>query len=80
MIDIKQPELNVVMEMDMGGLPTVVPAECILYFNPDCFMRRWTSAICAETEAVGVPIGIKQKSAVHFGGVERLDILSLGDT
>jgi hypothetical protein len=48
-----------------------VPAECILYFNPLFFIRRWTSAISAETEAVGVPIGMRQKSAVHFGGVAR---------
>lgn len=30
-----------------------------------------TSAICAETEAVGVPMGTRQKSATHFGGVAK---------
>jgi hypothetical protein len=42
-----------------------------LYFRPPFFIKRWTSAICFETEAVGVPIGMRQKSAVHFGGVAR---------
>ena len=28
-------------------------------------------------DAVGVPIGIKQKSAVHFGGVLRLSLAIL---
>jgi len=32
-------------------------------------MRRWTSAICADTEAEDVPIGIRQKSAVQCDGV-----------
>jgi len=32
-------------------------------------MRRWTSAICADTEAEDVPIGIMQKSAVQCDGV-----------
>jgi hypothetical protein len=41
----------------------------MLYFRPLAFIKRCTSAICAETDAVGVPNGIKQKSAVHFGGV-----------
>lgn len=26
-------------------LPSVVPAECMVYFRPDFSMRRWTSAI-----------------------------------
>lgn len=57
----------------MGSLdlPTVVPAECIEYFKPLFFSRRWTSAISAETEAVGVPSGMRQKSAVQEGGVAR---------
>ena len=54
------------------NLPNVEPAECMLYFNPLFFSSRWTSAICADTEAVGVPSGMRQKSAVHFGGVPRL--------
>ena len=53
-------------------LPTVVPAECMLYFKPLLFNNRWTSAICTDTEAVGVPSGMRQKSAVHFGGVSTL--------
>lgn len=53
-------------------LTTVVPAECMLYDKPDVFIRRCTSAIWAEIEAVGVPMGMRQKSAVHFGGVLRL--------
>ena len=36
-------------------------------------MRRWTSVISLETEAVGVPIGIRQKSATQFVGVFNLD-------
>ena len=41
----------------------------MVYLRDDCFRRRWTSAICEETEAVGVPKGMRQKSAVAFGGV-----------
>lgn len=55
-------------------IPTVVPAECMLYFNPDFFISLCTSAICADTDAVGVPMGIKQKSAVALAGVERVEI------
>ena len=51
--------------------PTVVPAECIEYFNSLFFINLWTSAICADTEAVGVPSGMRQKSAVHLAGVAR---------
>jgi hypothetical protein len=53
--------------------PSVVPAECIEYFTPETFNNFCTSAISAETDAVGVPIGMRQKSAVHFGGVARVD-------
>lgn len=44
----------------------------MLYFRPLFFIRRWTSAISAETDAVGVPMGIRHTSAVHLGGVARL--------
>lgn len=50
-------------------LPRVVPAECMLYLTPLRFMSLWTSAMCFDTLAVAVPSGIRQKSAVHFGGV-----------
>jgi hypothetical protein len=43
------------------------------YFNPDLFRIRWTSATSFDTEAVGVPIGIRQKSATATGGVDILD-------
>ena len=55
-----------------------MPAECILYLIPDLLSRRWTSAISAETEAVGVPIGTRQKSVVvgeyliHIEGTETI--------
>ena len=54
---------------EVRSLTTVVPAECMLYERPDVFISLCTSAIWAETEAVGVPMGMRQKSAVHFGGV-----------
>jgi hypothetical protein len=41
----------------------------MLYERPEVFISLCTSAIWAETEAVGVPMGIRQKSAVHLGGV-----------
>ena len=50
-------------------LTIVVPAECMLYERPEVFINLCTSAIWAETEAVDVPMGIRQKSAVHFCGV-----------
>jgi hypothetical protein len=62
-------ELGIRKAKKAEQLTTVVPAECILYDSPDVFISRCTSAICAETEAVGVPMGMRQKSAVHFGGV-----------
>lgn len=43
-------------------VPRVVPAECIVYLTPDFLSTRWTSATSFETEAVGVPIGMRQKS------------------
>ena len=57
--------------LNIVDIPTVVPAECMLYFSPLSLSRRWTSAICCDTEAVGVPRGMRQKSAVHLGGVSR---------
>lgn len=38
------------------NVPSVVPAECMVYFTPDFSMSRWTSAICADTEGEDVPI------------------------
>jgi hypothetical protein len=43
----------------------------MLYDRPDVFIRRWTSAIWAAIEAVDVPMGMRQKSAVHSAGVAR---------
>lgn len=51
-----------------------MPAECIEYLTPLAFSRRWTSAISADTEADGVPMGMRQKSAVHLGGVPSWDM------
>jgi hypothetical protein len=42
--------------MSREYVPKVVPAECMVYFTPDCSISRWTSAIWAETEAEAVPI------------------------
>ena len=56
---------------------SVVPAERIEYLIPVVFRKRCTSATCSDTEAVGVPIGTKQKSAVHLGGVEIDDMVSV---
>lgn len=50
-------------------LPTVVPAECNVYVKPDFFKSLCTSATSFETDAVGVPNGIRQKSAIHEVGV-----------
>lgn len=52
-------------------VPTVVPAECIEYSNPLFLSKRWTSATSLLTEAVGVPSGMRQKSATQDGGVLR---------
>ena len=40
--------------MSREYVPKVVPAECMVYFTPDCSISRWTSAIWAETEAEAV--------------------------
>lgn len=53
-------------------LPRVVPAECIEYSSPLFFRSRCTSATSLDTDAVGVPSGMRQKSAVHMGGVASL--------
>jgi hypothetical protein len=50
----------------------VVPAECILYTNPLFLSSLCTSATSLLTDAVGVPSGMMQKSAIHAGGVERV--------
>jgi hypothetical protein len=43
----------------------------MLYFSPLFFSKRCTCAISADTLAVGVPRGMRQKSAVQDGGVAR---------
>ena len=50
------------IEMNGRDLPRVVPAECMEYLMPDFLSRRWTWATSWETEAVGVPMGTRQKS------------------
>jgi hypothetical protein len=57
------------IQTDNAHTPTVVPALCILNSNPLVLSNLWTSAIWALTLAVGVPMGIKQKSAIHIEGV-----------
>lgn len=59
-------------------VPTVVPAECIEYSSPLFFSRRCTSATSLDTDAVGVPRGMRQKSAIHAGGVFKF-VKSLED-
>jgi hypothetical protein len=44
----------------------------MLYLTPDRFNSRCTAATSFETEAVGVPMGMMQKSAVHDEGVGSL--------
>jgi hypothetical protein len=56
----------------VDSLPSVVPAECMLYFTPERLSKRWTAAISLETDAVGVPMGMRQKSAVQEEGVGRV--------
>jgi hypothetical protein len=46
----------------MTGVPSVVPALCIVYWILDFLSRRWTAATSDETEAEGVPMGMMQKS------------------
>ncbi len=46
-----------------SNLPNVVPAECMVYVMPLCLRSRWTWATSLETEAVGVPRGMMQKSS-----------------
>jgi hypothetical protein len=43
-------------------VPNVVPALCIVYSTLLFFSRRWTAATSLETEAEGVPMGMRQKS------------------
>jgi hypothetical protein len=42
-----------------------------VYSNPLFLSTRWTCATSFETDAVGVPSGMRQKSAMHAGGVDR---------
>jgi len=62
------------MEMDMMELgdddtPSVVPALCIVYSTLLFLSRRCTAATSLETEAEGVPMGMRQKSDVSFDSV-----------
>lgn len=41
-------------------IPRVVPAECIEYLIPVFLRSRWTAAISCETDAVGVPLFLKE--------------------
>ena len=52
-------------------IPTVVPAELMEKTKPLRFSSLCTSAISADTEALPVPIGTRQKSAIHAEGVCR---------
>jgi len=68
------------IQKSMCDIPTVVPAECMEYFNPLIFKSRCTCATSCDTDADGVPMGTRQKSAMHAGGVGRvasLDVLLL---
>ena len=55
---------------ELEGLPTVVPAECIEKLSFDFCMSRCTSAICWDTEGVGVPICLVSffQDEVHHPG------------
>lgn len=44
---------------DIMYLPSVVPAECMIYLIPVFLRSRWTAAISCETDAVGVPLFLK---------------------
>ena len=50
-------------------VPSVVPAECMVYLTPDCSISRWTSAIWAETEAEAVVL--VSGDFVKTGGMDR---------
>ena len=50
-----------------GGIPIVVPAECMTYLTPEDSIRRWTSAIWAETEGDAVPIWLYLVRLVALG-------------
>ena len=52
----------------VSEVPRVVPAECMVYLTPLFLSTRWTSATSFDTEAVGVPIGMRQKSRFPYGG------------
>jgi hypothetical protein len=43
----------------------------MLYLIPDFFSNLCTAATSFDTEAVGVPMGMRQKSAVHAEGVGK---------
>lgn len=48
-------------------VPKVVPALCIVYFTLLFLSRRCTAATSRETEAEGVPMGMRQKSVLDGG-------------
>lgn len=41
---------------DIMYIPSVVPAECMIYLIPVFLRSRWIAAISCETDAVGVPL------------------------
>ena len=49
--------------------PSVVPALCIVYWTLLFLRRRCTAATSLETEAEGVPMGMRQKSDIGFDSV-----------
>jgi hypothetical protein len=62
------------VELHWLDVPNVVPALCIVYWILLFLSSRWTAATSLETEAVGVPMGMMQKSvrllfiAIHVCG------------
>ena len=50
----------------ISDAPSVVPALCIVYLTLLFLSRRCTAATSPETEAEGVPMGMRQKSEVAF--------------
>ena len=53
-----------VLDLGDANAPSVVPALCIVYETLLFLSRRCTAATSLETEAEGVPIGMRQKSVV----------------
>lgn len=47
---------------ERNDIPNVVPALCMVYLTPLVLSRRWTAATSLDTDADGVPMGMRQKS------------------